>query len=332
MTKLTKLTRKIDYKDQLLTYKQLEGVVARKHILTGSAAEIINNSKINDFGWESAALAYSTFTTDERADIRKSGQQLAKGYYNPTTETIDSPNVQPTNDRGILVTQMYLNQDRCCAYSGDGPYHILDFQVEHINPSGGDHPDNIVLVLANVNENKKQSVESFLERCEQRYNMGELEYAKWYKDMKDAVKRGQKKKSEILSMNEDELRTYWLTRTTPKYDKYVWRNIGMSSLSEFRILKKTGEERKGGSQGNYVDILSTIAAEYLFGDPDLAREIYKSARLFRSTYLNGKIQNDVYAILTTEIIELSNHIYPSYNRDKFIANIIRNNYTWQHLN
>lgn len=329
---MTKLTRTINYKDQLLTYKQLKGVIARKHILAGPASEIIKQAKINDFSWGSAQQAYSTFTADERADIRKSGQQLRQGYWNPETQSIDAPGVNPTNSRGIFITQMYLNQDRCCAYTGDGPYHILDFQVEHIDPNGGDHPDNMVLVLANVNENKKQSVENFLERCQYRYDMGEREYTKWYKDMKDAVKRGHKKKSVILSMEDDELRTYWETRSTTKYDKYVWRNIGMSSLGEFRIHVKTGQERAGGTQGNYVDILSTIAAEYLFGDPDLAREIYESARLFRSAYLNGKIQRDVYAILNTEIIELSNHIYPGYNREKFINNVIRNNYSWQHLN
>jgi hypothetical protein len=208
----------------------------------------------------------------------------------------------------------------------------LDFQVEHIDSSAGDHPDNITLVLANVNENKKQSVDNFLNRCQYRHDMGQLEYTKWYKDMKDAVKRGQKKKSVILSMEDEELRTYWLTRNTTKYDKYVWRNIGMSSLSEFRILVKTGIERKGGTQGNYVDILSTITAEYLFGDPDLAREIYKSARLFRSKFLHGEIQREEYGLLNTEIIELSNHIYPGYNREKFLKTINRCNYSWPHLN
>lgn len=329
---IMKLTRKIDYKDQLLTYEQLSGVIARKHILSGSAENIIKQATINNFSWESAQQAYCTFTSDERADIRKSGQQLATGYYNPNTQSIDPPGIQPTNARGILVTQMYLNQDRCCAYSGDGPYHILDFQVEHIDPSGGDHPDNIVLVLSNVNENKKRSLDNFLERCQYRYDMGEMEYTKWYKDMKDAVKRGQKKKSLILSMDDEELRTYWSTRSTPKYDKYVWRNIGMSSLSEFRILKNTGEKRAGGSQGNYVDVLSTIAAEYLFGDPDLAREIYKSARLFRSTFLHGQIQREIYALLTAEVIELSNHINPGYNKEKFLNSVNRNNYSWPHLN
>lgn len=327
-----KLTRKIDYKDQLLTYEQLGGVVARKHILSGPAEQIIKQAKINDFSWSSAEQAYSTFTTEERADIRKSGQKLLNGYYNPETKSIDAPGIAPTNARGIMITQMYLNQDRCCAYSGDGPYHILDFQVEHIDPSGGDYPENIVLVLANVNENKKQSVENFLERCQKRYDMGELEYNKWYKDMKDAVKRGHKTKSLILSMNDDELRTYWQTRSTTKYDKYVWRNIGMSSLSEFRILKKTGLQRAGGSQGNYVDVLSTIAAEYLFGDQDLAKDIYESARLFRSTFLHGQIQREVYAMLTAEVIELSNHIYPGYNREKFLNTVNRNNYSWAHLN
>lgn len=329
---IMKLIRKIDYKDQLLTYKQLEGVIARKDLLMGPADQIIKQSKINDFSWESARQAYSTFTTDERADIRKSGQQYEQGYWNPETQSINPPGVNPTNARGILVTQMYLNQDRCCAYSGDGPYHILDFQVEHIDPIGGDHPDNIVLVLANVNENKKQSVESFIDRCQYRYDMGEMEYEIWYKSIKDATKRNHKMKAEILSMSDHELCQYWLTRTTTKYDKYVWRNIGMSSLSEFRILKSTGVKRAGGTQGNYVDILNTIAAEYLFGNPDVAREIYKSARLFRSTFLNGLIQRETYALLNMEIIELSNHVNPGYTREKFYNSVVRNNYSWPHLN
>jgi hypothetical protein len=325
------LKRSIDYKDQLLTFKQLEGVIARKDIIIGSSEAIVKQAKINDFSWESAAQAYATFTKDEQTDIRKSGQQLLAGYYDPLTNTRGFPGANPTEARGIMITQMYLNQDRCCAYSGDGPYHILDFQVEHIDPIAGDHPENIVLVLANINENKKQSAQNFIERCERRYEMGELEYTIWYKSMKDAVKRNHKMKAEILSMSEHELCQYWLTRTTPKYDKYVWRNIGMSSLSEFRILKTSGIKRAGGTQGNYVDILSTIAAEYLFGDPDLARDIYQCARLFRSNYLNGQIQNQDYALFNMEIIELSNHVHSGYNREKFYNNIVRNNYSWPHL-
>jgi hypothetical protein len=254
------------------------------------------------------------------------------GYYDPITEEIGNPGVEPTDARGIMITQMYLNQDRCCAYSGDGPYHILDFQVEHIDHTSGDHPSNIVLVLSNVNENKKQSINNFIERCEKRYEMGEMEYNIWYKSMKDATKRNHKMKAEILSMSEHELCQYWLSRTTNKYDKYVWRNIGMSSLSEFRILKKSGIKRAGGSQGNYTAILNTIAGEYLFGDPDLARQIYQCARIFRSNYLNGQIQREDYAMFNIEIIELSNHIDPNYTKEKFYNSIVRNNYSWPHLN
>jgi hypothetical protein len=326
------LKRSIEYKDQLLTYKQLVGIIERKKILSGDPSLIIESSKINDFSWDDAYRAYCTFTKEEQEDIRKSGQQLLTGYYNPTKGSKDLPGVAPTDARGVLITQMYLNQDRCCAYSGDGPYHILDFQVEHIDQKLGDHPDNIVLVLANVNENKKQSIENFIERCQKRFDMGEMEYEIWYKSMKDAVKRNHKMKAEILSMNEHELCQYWMSRTTNKYDKYVWRNIGMSSLSEFRILKDSGIKRAGGTQGNYVDILNTIAAEYLFGDPDLAREIYQCARLFRSNYLNGQIQREDYALFNIEIIELSNHIYPGYNREKFYNSVVRNNYSWPHLN
>ena len=90
------LKRSIDYKDQLLTFKQLEGVVARKDIITGPADAIISQAKVNDFSWESAAQSYATFTKEEQADIRKSGQQLLAGYYDPATDTISAPGANPT--------------------------------------------------------------------------------------------------------------------------------------------------------------------------------------------------------------------------------------------
>ena len=74
-----------------------------------------------------------------------------------------------------------------------------------------------------------------------------------------------------------------------------------------------------------------IRDRYLFGDPDLARDIYNCSRMFRANYLNGQIQREDYALFTTEVIELSDHVYPRYNRQKFIANVIRNNHSWEHL-
>jgi hypothetical protein len=326
------MKRKIDYKDQLPTYKQLEGIINRKDIILGDSATIIKESKVLDVSWEEAEIVYNSYSPEERRDIKKSGQQLMSGYYNPITKQVSNPGENPSDARGIMVTQMYLNQNKCCAYSKDGPYHILDFQVEHINQELGDVPENIVLVLANINENKKQSVENFISRCQKRYDMGELEYNIWYKSMKDSMKKNHHTKAKILSMTEDELRDYWQNKTTTKYNKYVWRNIGMSSLSEFRILKKSGIKRSGGTQGNYAAILNTIAAEYLYGDKHLASEIYKCARMFRSNYLNGQIQREDYAMFNIEIIELSNHIYSLYNREKFYNSIVRNNYSWPHLN
>ena len=80
------------------------------------------------------------------------------------------------------------------------------------------------------------------------------------------VKKNKLEKARILNMSEHELCQYWLTRTNYDNDKYVWRNIGMSNLSPFRV-RKDGTVRSGGTQGNYKDVLNTIAAEYLFGDP-----------------------------------------------------------------
>jgi len=325
-----KLKRKIDYKDQLLTWEQLEAVLSRKDIILSDADTIISKSKVNDISWEEAEIVYNSFSTDDRTKIRKSGQKYEEGWWIPETQSISAPKSQPTESRGIMITQMYLSQNLACAYSGLGPYHILDFQVEHIDPLLGDCPDNIVLVLSNINENKMQSAEKFIANCQRRYEMGEMEYKSWYSNMKEAVKKNKLEKARILNMSEHELCQYWLTRTNYDNDKYVWRNIGMSNLSPFRV-RKDGTVRSGGTQGNYKDVLNTIAAEYLFGDPDLARDIYNCSRMFRANYLNGQIQREDYALFTSEVVELSNHVYPRYNRQKFIANLIRNNHSWEHL-
>jgi hypothetical protein len=329
--KIPTLKPTIDYKDQLLTLTQIECLISRKEIMSKTPTEIQQACKICDITWEEAEQVYYSFDTPTRAMIRKSGQQLQQGYYNPSKGDLDAPGTQPTDARGILITKMWIEQGFKCAYTSDGPRSILDFQVEHIIPGEGDYPSNIVLVLANVNENKKSStMEYFIERNIKRYERGE--YETWYKSMKEAAAKNQKVKVEILDMDDEELRAYITGTPNKKYDKYLWRNIGMSSLSGFRIKKSTGEKRAGGSQGNYKEVLNTILLEYLFGDQDLAREIYNSAKLFRSKYLEGQIQSDVYAHLTADVIELSNHVVSGYNRDKFISKVIRNNYSWPHLN
>lgn len=330
MIEIPKLTQKIDYKDQILTPIQIDGLLQNEKNLV-DAETIIESSKIHDVSWEYAESVYYSFDKEIRDKIRKSGQQLEQGYYNPNTQQLDSPGVFATDARGIMVVQIWINQNFSCAYTMDGPYHIMDFQVEHIDSSGGDYPNNIVLLLANVNENRKTStLPNFVARNLERYWTGE--YTVWYNSMKEAVKKNHQKKIVVLSLEPDELQEAWKNNKTRNLDKYFWRNIGMSSLSMFRIKKKTGEKRAGGSQGNYKAILNTILQEYIYGDKELAQEIYKCARMFRDKYLNGRIQNNVYAHLTADVVELSNHLWVSYNREQFIQSLIRNNYTWPHLN
>ena len=313
--------------NQVLTWHQTQGLLANEEILLSGAAAIRDNATIVDTTWNAAKEYYYSFSTEERALIRKTGQQNQIGWWDPETETLTD---NPTHARGIMICQMYLDQNGRCAYCRSGPYHILDFQVEHMIPNGGDHPDNIILVLYNVNENRKQStMEGFIARWRKRASKGEEEYNKWYDDLKQASAKGQTQKAKILTMDEEELAQY--APTCPKkYEKYMWRNIGMSSLQPFR-LTKSGEARAGGSQGNYKEVLNTVLHEYLYGDKNVAAAIYHTARASADKYVRGFINNSDHADIMWQAIELSNTQVVKYNREKFTTKVLRNTYSWPHL-
>ena len=104
----------------------------------------------------------------------------------------------------------------------------------------------------------------------------------------------------------------------------------MSSLQPFR-LTKAGVARPGGSQGNYKEVLNTVLNEYLRGDKELARQIYRVIRIGAAKYVNGEINNTDYVEIMCEMIELSNHQAVKYNREKFTAKVLRNTYSWPNL-
>jgi len=203
--------------NQILTWQQVQGLLANKETLFSGSQLIRQKANIIDTTWAAAKEYYYAHTTAERALIRKTGQQNQIGWWDPATKSITD---NPTDARGILICQMYLNQNGMCAYTSTGPYNILDFQVEHIEPNGGDHPDNMILVLYNVNENRKRSsMPTFVDRWYRRAIKGEEEFNKWYKDLQTAAAKGQKIKVDILGMTLDELRIY--APTCPKrYEKY----------------------------------------------------------------------------------------------------------------
>lgn len=320
--------------NQTLTWHQAQGLLANKEILFAGGNAIRKEAFIVDTTWNAAAEYYFSHTTEERALIRKTGQQgkchdgeNSLGWWDPSTKTHTK---NPTHDRGILICQMYLNQNGKCAYTRTGPYNILDFQVEHINPNSGDHPDNMLLVVYNVNENRKQStMEEFVDRWYRRTLKGEEEYNKWYDDIRKASEKGQAMKVKILNMSEEELADFALT-CPKKYEKYMWRVIGMSSLQSFR-LTKAGIARPGGSQGNYKEVLNTVLYEYLYGNKDLAEQIYRTVRVAATQYLNGLIQNSTYSTIMCDAIELSKHPHLGYNREKFTKKVLRNTYKWPNI-
>jgi len=323
-------TQLFSYKDQLLEYIQLEGVVSRAEVLVSGDCQLIKaQAVINpDVTWQEAKKFYNFLPRKDQAQVRKSGQQLQQGWYNPVTGELDAPGRKPTDERGILVCQMYLQQGATCAYSGDGPCHILDFQVEHIISENGDYPDNIVLVLANVNENKKQNLVSFVNRAEKNLLKGQKVYEREInKKRQNSVSR-KGLKEEIELMSKEELKAY-VKENGP--NKYVWRAVGMSSLGEFRILKNSGQRRAGGSQGNYKGVLDTIAQEFLFGDEEVSKDIFSVCRLLTSEYREGRIQNDVYAREIVSIIETSNNTSSNFSSEKLFNQIVRSSYQWPHL-
>ena len=312
---------------QILTWQQACGLLANEETLLAGGAAIRERAYTVDTTWAAAEEYYYAHATASRAQIRKTGQQNQIGWWDPATKTHTD---NPTHARGILVCQMYLNQDRKCAYTGTGPYSILDFQVEHIEPNGGDHPDNMLLVVYNVNENRKQSsMEEFIARWRKRAFKGMEEYKKWYDDTMKASAKGQKEKVKILNMDEEELRTFAPT-CAKKYHKYMWRNIGMSSLQPFR-LTKAGVARAGGSQGNYKEVLNTVLNEHLYGNKRLADAIFHAVRSGADRYVRGFINNTDYIKIMCDAIELSNHQAVEYNREKFTAKVLRNTYSWPHL-
>lgn len=320
--------------NQILTWHQVQGLLANRETLLAGPDAIRKEAFIVDTTPNAAAEYYWQYSTAERAMIRKTGQQgkchdgdNTLGWWDPKTQTYTD---NPTHDRGILICQMYLNQNGRCAYTRTGPYSILDFQVEHIDPNAGDHPENMLLVVYNVNENRKQSsMEKFIERWEHRARRGEEAFNLWCEELEKAVKKGQAAKIKILGMTEDELADY-VPSCPKKYEKYLWRVIGMSSLQPFR-LTKAGVARPGGSQGNYKEVLNTVLYEYLYGNKELAQRIYGMARFAADRYVRGFIQNTQYIKEVCDAVELSDHVVSGYNREKFTAKVLRNTYSWPHL-
>jgi len=318
------LKRQIPYKSQILSYEEAMALVKNKNILLNGNSVITSK----EISWEFAKFVYESYSTHEKYLIRKSGQHLKQGYYNPNTGKLDSPNTPPTPERGIMIVQMYLQQEAMCAYTGLGPNHILDFQIEHKDPEGGDYPENITLVRANVNENRKKStMEEFIVRHERELKKGKDSYDAKYKAKAEANKNSKKRKASILGMSEEELADAWSTnKILSKDEKYIWRNINMSSLSKFRVNKTTGAKRAGGSQGNYKPILNTIAREYLYGSKELARNIFDECCVLRNEYLDQIISLHEYA---KKSVDISSHSeFFDDNKEKMIDKIVKSNYNY----
>lgn len=316
------------YKNQILTYQQAVNLVKRENILCGDNP-LLPEIKVS---WEVAKKWYEKFSTGVKAKIRKSGQQTLQGWYDPSTNKLSPPGSQPTHARGIWIVQMWLQQNATCAYTGMGPFHILDFQVEHRDPNGGDWPKNVVLVLANVNENRKQSsMTDFINRHKKRLDeMNEEEYQNWYDSQMTKKESKKEWKAKILGMTAEEARAEWTddpwarpSKIPKNCEEYLHRLCGMSSLGN-RRLRLDGEERSGGSQGNYKDILNITTREHLYGDEKLAKQIFDSCCEWRNRFLDGECNLEEYAEETVKQVKKSK--YFKFASKNLKQTIIRNNY------
>ena len=317
--------------NQQLTWEEATNLVKNKSVIASEDAYTIRQAIP---GWNSSVpehLTYRTFCENydalpsaTKAMIRKSGQQSQTGWYCP----FEGLTKNPTDGRGKQIYKLYHCQRGRCAYT-HVECDILDMQIEHVVPGGGDDPYNWLLVKSNVNMNRKRTnLTKWVAKWEKKVAKGkahfEAEYAK--KELKNNANRLVKEL--ILGMTEDELREF--TPSKAKEWEYVHRAVGMSSLGTHRLLKN-GEVRAGGSQGNYKEVLNTVALEYLHGDKELAEQMFRTAKAACTQYLNGKIQNDTYVNILADTIELSKHQYVKYNRQKFIKKVLRNTYKWPNV-
>jgi len=312
--------------NQQLTWEEASNLVKNKDVIASGDPLTIRRAIP---GWNTPAPGFihqwHDLPTDTKAMIRKSGQQAQTGWYDPATNKLTK---NPTDIRGQSIYKLWLCQAKKCAYT-HVECDILDMQLEHVNPGGGDHPTNWLLVKSNVNMNRKRTdLTKWVAKWEKKVAKGKAHFEAEYnkKELKNAANRLVKER--ILSMTEDELREF--TPSKAKEWEYVHRAVGMSSLGTHRLLKN-GEIRAGGSQGNYKEVLNTIALEYLHGDKELAQQMYRTAKAACADYLNGKTQNDTYVHILADTIELSKHQWVKYNREKFTKKVLRNTYKWPNV-
>jgi len=325
---------------QLLTEEQAKSLLDRRHILLSDSEVIQQSAKKKTVTMEEARDYYKSLSSYRKNMAKKSGQQLEQGYYNPIKGCLDPPKTPPTHQRGELVIKMYLEQEGHCAYTLDGPYDFLDFQIEHIDPNLGDHPNNWALVLRNVNENKKnKSIKDFVDFWQSKISSGF--------DFNSHINQSYKKsanneilKNNILSMSEDMLKKYVkspdyhtdIKGSAGKSRQYTWRNVGMSNIAEYRIKKETGEKRAGGSQFQYIELFDTLRDEYLFGSKEASRNKFLQARSVWKKYSTSELQNDEFAEALASIIESSAYHAQTFERDSFINKVIKNSYRWPNGN
>jgi len=314
--------------NQQLTFSEIKAIVANGDVLsTADRQQILNHlAPGRKVSWEQAEYEYwNVWTKDERNHAKKSGQQHGIGWWNPITKTLD-PN--PTNERGIFICQLYLMQNRKCAYT----HHdckITDLQVEHVEPNGGDYPSNMLLIKSNVNCKRGNTpLVEFVNARKAELTEGKEANDKKILKSNQTIQTNKTAKALISSMNDDQLRAHidsGALKGHAKHWEYIYRNVGMSSILKSRPVKTvSGTKRSGGCQGNYVDVLRTCTMEYLYGDKELARQIWDTIVEAGRKYSSGKIDNAQYAKVMYENIELSNNIYSKYNREKFIANCLKN--------
>ena len=319
---------------QNLSWEEALGVVNNKEaLLTGDVIEIRQAMGFKNVASRFAPTDfYKSLSVDDRNMVRKSGQakemhneQGFKGWWDPSSRSWTE---NPTPARGVEICRMYLSQGGRCAYS-HVPCDITDMQIEHVRPGAGDIPSNWLLVKSNINMNRKRTkLKTWVNKWEKAVAQGREEFIASLKKKQKKNADNNERAEMILAMSEDELRAF--TPANAKEWEYVHRAVGTSSLQKKRLLTN-GETRSGGSQGNYKEVLNTIAMEYLHGDKELAAQIFRTVRAGADQYVDGKINNDTYASIMCDAIELSNHQWMKYNREKFINKIVKTTYTWPNV-
>ena len=327
-----------EHHQQLDFYEDITSIVNRQEIILGGAESMKMSLLDRHYTDDEINYFWGILSKDDQEFFMGTGKYQGQGYWNPEINDVDAAGNKPTVGRGKYTLKLWLEQGGRCAYTGKGPISPKDMVIDHTekHPTKGkwDHPSVMVWASLNVNGNKgANSIQDFVNRMIKEYSVGEkLHEEKVKKQSKNTLIKKYWKEIILNSESIEEIRDYYenmfgiISSNIPKSAKhYIFRYLGVERIAPGRSGSVSGERQTGGCKGDYSALSGTFALEIMYGNEDKAREGHKKARDVCKKYLDMIITSAEMATQYADIIETFDQIWYTYNRERFIQMVIKNN-------